>query len=86
MADAVDFTPYSTARNLMGVLPTWMSEWDAQRITAYQIYEQIYWNVPDTFKLLQRADKTERYLEFNEHTRSVEGAYEEIVGPAVTKL
>ena len=55
MPEATDFTPYSTARNLMGVLPTWMSEWDAQRITAYQIYEQIYWNVSDTFKLLQRG-------------------------------
>ncbi len=55
MADATDFTPYSTARSMMGVLPTWMDEWDAQRITAYQIYEQIYWNVPDTFKLMQRG-------------------------------
>lgn len=56
MADAVDlFTPYSTARLLMGVLPTWMDEYDAERITSYQIYEQIYWNVPETFKLVSRG-------------------------------
>jgi hypothetical protein len=56
MADPLDvFTPYSTASALMGVLPTWMDEYDAQRITAYQIYEQIYWNVPDTYKLVQRG-------------------------------
>lgn len=58
MAEAIDvFTPYSTARSLMGVLPTWMDEYDAQRITSYQIYEQIYWNVPDTFKLLARGSE-----------------------------
>lgn len=56
MADPLDvFTPYSTASALMGVLPTWMDDYDAQRITAYQIYEQIYWNVPDTYKIVQRG-------------------------------
>lgn len=59
MADPLDvFTPYSTASALMGVLPTWMDEYDAQRITAYQIYEQIYWNVPDTYKIVQRGTAT----------------------------
>lgn len=58
MADALDvFTPYSTASALMGVLPTWMDAYDAQRITAYQIYEQIYWNVPDTYKIVQRGSQ-----------------------------
>jgi hypothetical protein len=28
---------------------------DAQRILSYQIYEQIYWNVPETFVLQQRG-------------------------------
>lgn len=56
MAGPVDlFTPYSTARALMGVLPTWMDEYDAERIATYQIYEQIYWNVPETFKLVSRG-------------------------------
>lgn len=35
--------------------PQWMSEYDAQRIMAYQVYEQIYWNVPETFKLTARG-------------------------------
>lgn len=56
MADPTDvFTPYSTARSLMGTLPTWMTEQDAERITAYQVYEQIYWGVPETFKLVSRG-------------------------------
>jgi len=33
-------------------------------------------------KLMQRADKTERYFEFNELCSAVESAYEEIVNAA----
>lgn len=51
------FTPYSTVQPFFGPLPTWLSADDAQRITAYQIYEQLYWNVPDTFKLVQRGSE-----------------------------
>jgi hypothetical protein len=51
------FSPYSnvTAR-YSGGLPTWMNAFDAQRINAYQVYEQIYWSVQDTFKLAMRGD------------------------------
>lgn len=56
MAEAIgELTPYSTARALMGTLPTWMDEYDAQRVMAYQVYEQIYKNVPETFKLVARG-------------------------------
>jgi hypothetical protein len=56
MADPIgELTPYSTARSLMGTLPTWMDDYDAQRIMSYQVYEQIYKNVPETFKLVQRG-------------------------------
>lgn len=48
-------TPYSTAVPLLGTPPTWMTPIDAQRILSYQLYEQIYWNVPDTFKLQMRG-------------------------------
>lgn len=48
------FTPYSTV-SVYGKPPTWMNEADAQRILAYQIYEQIYWNVPETFRLQMRG-------------------------------
>lgn len=45
------FTPYSSGVNLFGSKPSWVSnELDIQRIQAYQLYEQIYWTVPDTFK------------------------------------
>ena len=47
--------PYSTVAGMWASLPDWMSEEDARRITSYQVYEQIYWNVPDTFKLVQRG-------------------------------
>ena len=52
-------TPYSTAAPLFGAPPTWMTAYDAQRILSYQIYEQIYWNIPDTFKLMQRGSDAE---------------------------
>jgi len=50
------FTPYSTAAPLMGTLPSWIgSLLDQQRILSYQLYEEIYWNVPETFKLTARG-------------------------------
>ena len=48
-------TPYSTVAPYFGAPPTWLTEMDAQRIMSYQIYEQIYWNVPETFVLQQRG-------------------------------
>lgn len=50
------FSPYSNVIGY-GTLPTWMDVMDAQRILAYQIYEQIYWSVPDTFKLVMRGQE-----------------------------
>lgn len=50
------FTPYSTIRNLMGALPTWIPDpLDQERIASYAVYEQIYWGVPETFKLVARG-------------------------------
>lgn len=51
------FSPYSNTTALFGGLPTWMSAMDAERINAYQVYEQIYWSVPDTFKLVLRGSE-----------------------------
>lgn len=48
-------TPYSTVQPYFGAPPSWLTEMDAQRIQSYQIYEQIYWNVPETFVLQQRG-------------------------------
>lgn len=53
---AVAFTPYSTGMALFGQKPSWIpNELDQQRIQAYQLYEQIYWNVPDIFQLTARG-------------------------------
>lgn len=50
------FTPYSTLRNMMGTLPTWIPDpLDQERILSYQVYEQIYWGVPETFKIVARG-------------------------------
>lgn len=49
------FSPYSNTAGMATALPQWMDPYDAQRINAYQIYEQIYWNVPETFKLVMRG-------------------------------
>ena len=56
MTQAVpEMTPYSTVVPFVSSLPTWMTPYDAQRVSAYQIYEQIYWNVPETFRLQMRG-------------------------------
>lgn len=49
------FSPYSNTTGMTTALPNWMNQYDAMRINAYQIYEQIYWNVPDTFKVVLRG-------------------------------
>ena len=51
-----DFTPYSTAKPLLGSAPTWLQDpLEQQRVQSYSLYEQIYWNVPEAFKLSQRG-------------------------------
>jgi len=58
-----DLTPYSTARSMMGPLPSWLPPDDAERISAYQVYESLYRNVPDAFKLVQRgSDQNPIYI------------------------
>lgn len=55
MASGV-FTPYSTGAEFFGAKPTWIpDELDIQRILSYQTYEQMYWNVPDIFKVSLRG-------------------------------
>lgn len=55
MASGV-FTPYSTGAEFFGQKPTWIpDELDIQRIQSYQTYEQMYWNVPDIFKVSLRG-------------------------------
>ncbi len=52
-----DTTPYSTVKPLIGGdLPSWVPEEESERIASYYKYDDVYWNVPDTFKLLRRGD------------------------------
>lgn len=53
------FTPYSTARRLGGTLPTGYREEDAERIQAYTLYEQMYWNAPETYSLIDRGSDSD---------------------------
>jgi len=52
---ALDLKPYVTLKPFMGPLESWLPAEDAERIQAYQLYEGIYRNVPDAFKLVQRG-------------------------------
>lgn len=55
MAGAV-FTPYTTGAPLFGTKPSWIPDpLDQQRIQSYQLYEEMYWNAPDIYKLTQRG-------------------------------
>ena len=49
------YTPYQTARTFVDSLPSWMSVQDGERISAYTLYEMIYKNIPETFKLVMRG-------------------------------
>jgi hypothetical protein len=53
----MDLTPYSSVKPLMGPLDQWLTAEDAERLQAYSIYEAIYRNVPQAFKLIQRGDE-----------------------------
>lgn len=50
-----NYTQYSNARPLLGALPSHVTGDEAERVATYQLYEEIYWNVPDTFKIVQRG-------------------------------
>jgi hypothetical protein len=51
-----EFNPYTTTIPFSGsARPKHLTDYDFWRITSYQIYEQIYWNVPDTFALVARG-------------------------------
>lgn len=50
------FTPYSTVSTFFGAKPTWIpDDLDVMRILSYQTYEEMYWNVPDIFKVSLRG-------------------------------
>jgi len=55
---AVDYGPYSTAKPLFsGSPPQWASAEDQDRIRAYALYEALYRNLPESFKIIQRGSE-----------------------------
>jgi hypothetical protein len=53
---SVAATPYDSARALFGSgIPNWLNAFDAARLASYTLYENIYWNHPETFKLVMRG-------------------------------
>lgn len=48
-------TPYSTAMQFVTDKPTWLNEYDAQRLAAYNLYESMFRNSPDQLTLLLRG-------------------------------
>lgn len=57
MADAADtLDQWSTIQPFLKGYPSWVGGDDRARIAAYQAYEEIYWGVPEAFKLIQRGD------------------------------
>lgn len=54
----MDLTPYSTAKPLLGPLDSWLSGDDAMRLASYALYDGIYRNVPEAFKLVQRGNES----------------------------
>lgn len=58
-------TPYASALALINTadIPTWLNDYDAQRVATYGLYEDIYWTKPQTFRLLQRGgEKSPIYI------------------------
>ena len=51
-------SPYTTIKPTFGAMPTWMTSTDdAERIMAYQRYEEMYWNDPQGYKLILRGSE-----------------------------
>ena len=50
---------WATAEPLIKGNISWISGLDKLRIQSYQLYEEIYWNIPDSFKLLMRGAEGE---------------------------
>lgn len=53
------FDQWSTSKPLLRGFPGWVGGSDRDRIASYSLYEQIYWNIPEAFKLQERAGNEE---------------------------
>lgn len=57
MAEVIT-TPYSTAiPYLVSSIPEWLDAYNAQRLAAYDLYDDMYRNAPDTALMLRGSDE-----------------------------
>lgn len=60
MAELDVFTPWSTAKPFVGAggFPEWtQDDWEGERIASYSLYDQMYWNWDQAFRLVKRGDE-----------------------------
>lgn len=58
-AESLPITPYAGVLDMFASVPEWAGEEDGRRIAAYKVYDDIYWSVPLTFKLVQRGTEAQ---------------------------
>lgn len=58
MPDSTTFTPWSSTRPFISGYPDWMGEEDQERIASYALYDQMYWNWDQAFRLVRRGSDT----------------------------
>lgn len=47
--------PYDNVKAMFGIMPAWAASPEQPRVAAYDVYDNIYWNRPETFKLVARG-------------------------------
>lgn len=57
-AQSTDLTQWSTITPYVSAFPAWAGAENSQRLASYQVYESMYWNVPEAFKIIQRGSDT----------------------------
>jgi hypothetical protein len=63
MAETALTTPYATAIPfLVTAIPTWLDEYNAQRLASYDLYDDMYNNRPDTSLMLRGSDEKPIYV------------------------
>lgn len=63
MADSTVITPYSTAVPFfLAAMPTWLDEYNAQRLASYDLYDDLFANRPDQQMLLRGSDDKPIYV------------------------
>lgn len=58
-AESLPITPYASVLDMFASVPEWAGDEDGRRIAAYKVYDDIYWSVPLTFKLVQRGTEAQ---------------------------